>query len=182
MLADGFKPNPGIGPGRGSPGAAMAFQPVTTAQPAAGGGGMPWVCLSGDDGGFVALFRPTGEWQYDSHFLTNSTGTIGSPAIADIDGDGAVEIAVPFYSEGRVEVFSFGGSGPPPPPSPLATCMECLSRKDPVGLSSDSAWCSADNSCHLVGSAKNPCAAARCSSRAKTSQCKCTACNDPACM
>ena len=139
--------------------------------------------MSGDDGGFVALVEPTApgntaDWSYSIRYLANSTGTIGSPALGDVDGDGVVEAFVPFYSEGRVEVYTMQGS---PPPPPAGVCVACLLKKDPVGLSPDSEWCAVDGQCHLVGSPSNPCTSTQCSSAAKSSTCKCTSCNDAAC-
>jgi len=182
-LATGFKPTPSIIPSpgahsRGSPGAATAFH-IETSQV---GKSKPQILLSGDDGGFAALLLPNSEsvsdWSYAVHYLCNSTGTMGGPSIADVDGDGLVEIFVPFYSEGKVEVYNFSKA----PASPVSSqCVACLAKKDPVHLSPDSAWCYKDKKCHLVGSPTNPCGKTECTSGAGTSQCGCKTCNDGAC-
>jgi len=183
QLATGFKPTPSIIPSpgahsKGSPGAATPFHIETKEA----GKEKPQILLSGDDGGFVALLRPrsalAGDWSYSLGYVCNSTGTMGGPSIADVDGDGLVELFIPFYSEGKVEVFNFTTEDPNPV---SGQCVACLAKKDPAHLSSDSAWCYKDNKCHLVGSPENPCAVAQCTSAAGTSKCGCKSCNDGAC-
>jgi hypothetical protein len=202
-VTTGYAPYPKkiSGPGRGSPGSVITFHPRTTTTTStsgssisSGGGNYPSILVSGDDGGFVSILTPdlssasdASSWNYTytQSFLCNSTGTIGSPAVGDIDGDGITELFIPFYSDGKVEVFSFEPNGPTPPapyPSPVSQqCVACLAKMDPVGLSHDAAWCYADNKCHLVGSPGDPCKSSQCSSQASTSKCGCTTCNDPSC-
>ena len=101
-LATGFTPTPSILPSpgahsRGAPGLAVAFK-VNASDEA-----KPAILLSGDDAGFVAVLRPRSQsaqsWDYNIEYICNSSGTIGSPSAHDINGDGIVEIIVPYYSE-----------------------------------------------------------------------------------
>ena len=182
-LADGFKPYPSIIPSpgahsRGSPGTALAFHIQTEKK----GKEKPQIFMSGDDGGFMSLLRATTEdskdWTYSNEYICNSTGTMGSPSFIDTDGDGLVELFVPYYSEGKIEIYNFTTA----PPAPISKkCMDCLAKKDPVHLSAAYSWCYKDAQCHLVGSPVNPCDVDDCTSAAKTSKCGCTSCNDAAC-
>lgn len=183
LLGTGYKPTPSLVPmpgnhSRGSPGGAQAFHVRATDK----GAQKPRILLSGDDGGFVAVLTASStdpnNWSYTTEFVCNSTGTIGGVSVADMDGDGISEIAVPFYNEGKIEIYSFV-DGPEPVPS--AQCMECLSKQDPVHLSQAFAWCYKDQQCHEVGSKFNPCAANECASGATLSKCLCKTCNDQEC-
>lgn len=183
MLASGFKPTPTALPSpgahsRGSPGAVLPFH-INTAME---GKEKPQVLLSGDDGGFVALLRPTSEeslsWSYSVEYIVNSTGTMGQPSLSDIDSDGITEVFVPFYSEDKVEAFTFNAKAVVPVSS---ECVSCLLKKDIVNLSPAYSWCYLDQKCHLVGSALNPCNSEQCTSAASASICVCTSCNDHDC-
>ena len=98
--------------------------------------------------------------------------------MGDVDGDGLADIFVPFYSENKVEAYSFA-EGPAPEPS--AQCVACLLKKDPVKLSPAYTYCYKDSQCHLVGSPGNPCSMEQCASKARSSSCGCTSCNDVGC-
>jgi len=181
VLATGFTPHPSALPSpgahsKGAPGKAASFHAKLP------GAGKPQVLLSGDDGGFVSVLSPvsqdSADWNYSQSMVCNSTGTIGSPAVGDVDGDGMADIFIPFYSDNKVEVYSFM-EGPTPQPS--AQCTACLLKKDPVKLSPAYTWCYKDGACHIVGSPVNPCSATQCASAARTSTCSCTSCNDGAC-
>jgi len=182
-LATGFKPYPSIIPSpgahsRGAPGTATAFHAETSKV----GKEKPRILLSGDDGGFVTILTPSseddGDWSYSNSYLCNSTGTMGSPSIYDVDGDGFVELFIPFYSAGKMEIYNFSTAAPAPV---NPKCQACLDKKDPAHLSPDYVWCYKDSVCHLVGSIYNPCKTNECASGATVSQCQCSSCNDGAC-
>lgn len=184
VLGTGYKPLPTLIPmpgnhSRGSPGGAQAFHVSASEH----GVRKPRILLSGDDGGFVAILTAKSQeatnWSYGTIFVCNSTGTIGGVSAVDMDGDGVTEIAVPFYDEGKVEIYTFTDA---PEPLPSAQCIECLARKDPVHLSEAFVWCYKDQRCHVVGSKFNPCAATECASAARLSQCACKSCNDQECQ
>ena len=107
-LATGYKPTLPFLPGRGSPGAALAFLP-SPQQP------RPSILVSADDGGFVDLLTPSAPtgWDYLKQRVVNSSGTIGSLAVADL-GRGvpdsckhcATHFVVPLYAENKVALYS----------------------------------------------------------------------------
>jgi len=176
-LASGFKPYPSIIPSpgkhsKGSPGTALAFHIETSKK----GEEKPQILMSGDDGGFISLLRPTSsvatDWEYSNEYICNSTGTMGQPSFIDIDGDGLTEIFLPFYSEGKIEVYNFTTA----PSTPIKSeCVICLAKEA-------SEFCYKDNQCHVVGSPYNPCSVQECTSTwSKSTKCACTSCNDAAC-
>mmetsp|Transcript_76419 Transcript_76419/g.224205 ORF Transcript_76419/g.224205 Transcript_76419/m.224205 type:complete len:504 (+) Transcript_76419:53-1564(+) len=181
VLASGYKPLPTLLPNpphaRGAPGASQAFWPLVSNKSS-----KPWILVSGDDAGFAAVLKPTSDsvdtWSYSQEFFVNSTGTIGTPSAADVDGDGKTELVVPFYNDAKIEIYTFSDK---PEPAPLAQCIACLDQLDPVHLSSSHSWCYKDQQCHAVGSFLNPCSSDECASAAGASKCKCTTCNDEAC-
>jgi len=182
VLATGYVPIPSKLPSpgahsKGSPGSAKAFEVK------AGAGDKPRILVSGDDGGFVAVLTAASEdsssWEYTQEFLCNSTGTIGTPDVGDVDGDGLADIFVPFYSENKVEMYTYAEAAAPA--GPAAMCQQCLLKQDPVHLSPAYAWCYIDSKCHVVNDPFNPCAADQCTSAAKTSKCTCGSCNDAGC-
>lgn len=108
VLASGYRPATG-GTGKGAPGTARAFNPRKDDA----GKKRPVIILSGDDAGTVDLLSPVssevGDFTYASARLctSESKGTIGTVAVGDADGDGSAELFVPFFSDNRVEVYSF---------------------------------------------------------------------------
>lgn len=181
VLATGFIPNPTTLPSqgphsRGSPGRSTAFQAKTSAK------GKPQILVSGDDAGTISILTAVSEdsnsWDYSQAWMLNSTGTIGSPAVGDVDNDGFADIFVPMYTANRVEVYSFQEA---PGPVVAKQCYPCLLKKDPVGYSPDSSWCFKDGNCYIVNDPTNPCDKHNCASAAKLSSCECSSCNDGAC-
>ena len=69
-----------------------------------------WIVVSADDGGWVDLLVPRiddgDDWGYEKTRVIQSTGTIGTPAVGDVDGDGIPEVFVPLYDEGRLAMYS----------------------------------------------------------------------------
>lgn len=100
-LADGYKPKQAYLPGRGSPGTARAFFAHKSDD-------RPSILVSADDGGWFDLLSPTSEdFVYKKTRIINSTNTVGTPAIADLNGDGYAEFAVPLFAENKVEMYTF---------------------------------------------------------------------------
>jgi len=95
-LATGYKPKSSLLPGQGSPGTAVAFETKS--------GGVE-ILVSADDGGFIDLLKPTSEpFVYEKFHVYNSTGTIGTLAIADCP-NGKKVIAAPLFAESKLGVF-----------------------------------------------------------------------------
>mgnify|MGYP002838151420 CR=1 FL=1 len=109
VLADGYVPLKAYLPGRGSPGTAVAFDPSSNSS-------KPWIVVSADDGGWVDMLVPSDanasdNWEYVKTRIVQSTGTVGTPAVGDVDGDGVPELFVPLYDEGRLAMYTIGGGG-----------------------------------------------------------------------
>lgn len=105
-IADGYKPTKAFLPGRGAPGRATSFHIHDSDTTKA-------ILVSADDGGFVDLLVPDNSvnsdaFSYNKIRVLNSTGTVGTPSIMDVDGDGYAEFAVPLFAEKKVAVYSFG--------------------------------------------------------------------------
>jgi hypothetical protein len=107
VLATGYKPTLPFLPGRGSPGNAEAFHVRTTGGRSSG---RPAIVVSADDGGFVDLLLPVAgadDWAFTKRRIVNSSGTVGTLAVGDLDSDGYTDLAVPLYAENRVEILTF---------------------------------------------------------------------------
>lgn len=100
-LADGYKPTKAFLPGRGAPGLAQAFFVNKNTDR------VPSILVSGDDAGVIDLLVPVKNtpFKYTKIRMVNSTGTVGSPAIGDVDDDGVAEIAVPLFAEDKVAFY-----------------------------------------------------------------------------
>ncbi len=48
-----------------------------------------------------------GDWTYAQSPVCSGTGTVGTPAVGDANGDGITDFFVPFYKDSKVEVWSF---------------------------------------------------------------------------
>ena len=105
-IAEGYKPMGLPFPGKGAPGRANSFKIHVNDTKKA-------IVVSGDDGGVLdVLVLKDGDeegstWQYTKIRVLNSTGTVGSPGVMDIDGDGWAEFAIPLFAENKVAVYSF---------------------------------------------------------------------------
>ena len=71
----------------------------------------PWVLVNGDGSQKAHLLKPKSEdannWEYTEEILIDTGCTVGQSAIADIDGDGGVEIFIPAYDKDLIHVFSY---------------------------------------------------------------------------
>ncbi len=72
----------------------------------------PLIILSGDDNGHVYLFENDNDsdpsvWTYTYESFFYAKGTVGAPAVKDVDGDGFMEIFVPAYTEGTINTYTF---------------------------------------------------------------------------
>ena len=67
-------------------------------------------CFLPSDGAYQAyLLIPGSEpFSYSVTVLDNDQGTVGALAIADVTGDGMVEVFVPNYDKGYLNVWTFG--------------------------------------------------------------------------
>lgn len=103
LAGPGYKPH-GFGPGLGGPGTATSFFPTVSDKSKKGV--RPSIVVSGDDSGHTDLLTPTGDaFQYEIETIANGTGTMGTMAVGDIDGDGVSEIIVPYYKDSKIDVF-----------------------------------------------------------------------------
>ena len=106
-LADGYTPKKAYLPGRGSPGTAIAFH-VNASE---AGSAKPQVLVSADDGGFVDLLVASSpdasDWTYAKHRVVNSTDTVGTPAVGDVNNDGIADFFVPLFAENKVAAYTF---------------------------------------------------------------------------
>merc|ERR1719498_1458554 len=124
VLATSYRPRKTLlpQPGRGSPGSVVPFYPnLNNTQKK-----RPWLLLSGDDGGFFSVLEPIdgSSWSFKETFLCNSSNTVGSPVIEDINQDGYSDLFLPFYADGKVEVFTFKPQDTPQPrPIPTPALM-----------------------------------------------------------
>merc|ERR1711871_728155 len=104
VLASGFacyKP----GTGKAAPGWPFPFRANTQQDPS-----VPLqILLSGDDNGGFYVLTPNaakGKFVYDQTTLVQYPGTVGKPEVADVDGDGWVELFLPDYEGGLIQVFT----------------------------------------------------------------------------
>ena len=50
------------------------------------------------------------DWSYAAELVAEGSGTVGSPAFGDADGDGAPELWIPNYSDGKMLVYALNAS------------------------------------------------------------------------
>ncbi|KAL4476796.1 hypothetical protein ABPG72_010633 [Tetrahymena utriculariae] len=97
-----YKPSLALLPGRGAPGTASSFSLSGTKY--------KYIIVSGDDAGVVRLLIPQdGSFNYKEVIVCESkdNNTIGEVAHGDFNKDGFVDLMIPFYAEGKVEIWSF---------------------------------------------------------------------------
>ncbi|XP_038069638.1 uncharacterized protein LOC119738760 [Patiria miniata] len=108
LIVEGFIPNVDvITEGHGSPGSAFAFYPGPPGQRI-----KPLILLTGDDDSNVYILESTIDndpsvWSYTMTSVFYAEGTVGSPAIQDIDGDGFPELFIPAWTQGTLSVYTF---------------------------------------------------------------------------
>jgi len=108
LIEEGFKPsNLIILEGNGAPGSGHAFYPEP-----AGDRIKPLIMLTGDDDSNVYVFESTADsdpsvWSYTKTSIFYAKGTVGGPAIKDVDGDGYAEVFIPAWSQGTLNVYTF---------------------------------------------------------------------------
>lgn len=68
---------------------------------------MPHIILSGDGSQECYLLMPLSPWTYNVSVLVNVGGTVGTPAVGDVDNDGYAEVFVSAYDSSTVYAFSF---------------------------------------------------------------------------
>merc|ERR1739838_1043697 len=93
-------------PGKGSPGTAVAFWPTSHKT------GKPYIFVSGDDDGnyFVesATSEDVNDWTYKQTLVYEQrSGTVGSFAIADVNGDGYNEVFLSVYQNQFIRVMTY---------------------------------------------------------------------------
>jgi hypothetical protein len=94
-----------IGIGQASPGQATAFYPQVSSRIA---GSPPHLLLSGDGSKEAYILSPTGSpFSYNCSVLVNAQGTVGKPAVADINFDGWADVFVPGYDTNQVFIYTF---------------------------------------------------------------------------
>lgn len=102
VLADGYVPLTAR-MGNGAPGFAAPFR-------ARAGDKKLSILLGGDDSGILDLITPVSDaasdWGYSRERVYQSTGTLGLPVVADLDGSGAPEFVVPLFDESKVAIYT----------------------------------------------------------------------------
>lgn len=105
VLARGFAPISSLipQPGQGAPGIALPVKIPGVDKLA--------VVLSTDDGGQIVQLTPSSgaadDWTYAVDFVVNSTGTVGTPSVMDVDNDGYPELFIPHNKEGHLDMHTW---------------------------------------------------------------------------
>jgi len=114
-IASGFIANPYLFGGSMAPGKSRLFWPseeYKTTPTEDGATPKPFIALSGDDDGVHYILYPKSEdpasMEYDMHVLLDTEETTaGTMAVADLDGDGFMEIISAGFTAGKVYVHTF---------------------------------------------------------------------------
>ena len=71
------------------------------------------ILIAGDGDYSAHLLTPTGDaskFEYQKDLIVNAHGTVGALATADLDGDGWLEMYMPNYDKGYVEVYKMSAA------------------------------------------------------------------------
>lgn len=99
-------PTRNSGQGQAAPGDAIVFFPQSPPKK----GELPHIVLSGDGSQECYLLSPTAPFRYTVSTLVNVGGTVGTPAVGDVNGDGWAEVFVSAYDAGKIYAFTFDPS------------------------------------------------------------------------
>ena len=71
------------------------------------------IAVAGDGDHKAHLMQPTGDrsqFEYTDYVLSNAGGTVGALTWADLDEDGWLELYVPNYDKGHIEIFKLSAA------------------------------------------------------------------------
>ena len=71
------------------------------------------ILVAGDGDHKAHVLEPTGDsskFEYEDHVVVDAKGTVGALATADYDGDGWLEMYMPNYDKGYIEVYKLESS------------------------------------------------------------------------
>ena len=74
------------------------------------------ILVAGDDDNSAFLLTPKGDaskFEYEKDLIVNTGGAVGTLATYDIDGDGWLEMLVPNFTDGNIEVFKMSEPSTP---------------------------------------------------------------------
>ena len=75
------------------------------------------ILVAGDGDHKAHILAPSGDeskFEYTDYVSVDAKGTVGALAMADLDGDGWIEMYMPNYDKGYVEVFKLSGAATEP--------------------------------------------------------------------
>jgi hypothetical protein len=111
-LASGFAVRE-WGPNQAAPGAFQWYFPCGS--PQGPSGPKPYALIGGDGDQRAYVLSPSSpsdpsDWTYALTELWDCKGTVGASVVADVNGDGCVEVFVPCYDDGIVNAWSYSSS------------------------------------------------------------------------
>ena len=77
-----------------------------------------YILIAGDGDYSMHMMVPTGDrgkYEYEDHIVVDAGGTVGALAFQDLNGDGWLEVLMPNYDKGYIEVWTMtaaSGSAP----------------------------------------------------------------------
>jgi len=72
------------------------------------------ILIAGDGDHKAHILAPVGDensFDYKDYMIVDANGTVGALAYADLDGDGFLEMYMPNYDKGYIEVFKMSAAG-----------------------------------------------------------------------